>query len=222
MKHTKRELDQKITLKEHLLKAHFSLILLLALITVIDLHIKLRCTAVVVEDHEKPLVEVMIFRKLGPATPEVHLATSIIPHLHFIGSSSPRVLAKNCFTKLPPIHEFGEFQRHTLNLTALSVGDAEEGVNLGRRRRRSITWSSARTWSSSRYLGLVFTPHRAARAPFHRYGWRGHCRGVFRFVLTAARTAATSFLHLHRGVQICTTSIRHGGSMLGRKTLDEM
>jgi hypothetical protein len=100
---------------------------------------------VVVEDHEKPLVEVMIFCKLGPATPEVHLAASIIPHLHFIGSSSPRVLAKNCFTKLSPIHEFGKFQRHTLNLTALSAGDAEEGVNLGSRRRRSIMRSSART-----------------------------------------------------------------------------
>jgi hypothetical protein len=36
--------------------------------------------------------------------------------------------------KLPPIHEIGKFQRHPLNLTALSAGDAE-GVNLGRRRR---------------------------------------------------------------------------------------
>jgi hypothetical protein len=144
MKHTKRELEQKITSKELLLKVNFSLVLLLALSIVIDLHIKLRCTAVVVEDHEKPLVEVMIFRKLGPATPEVHLVASIIPHLHFIGSSSPRMSAKNCFTKLPPLHEFGKFQRHTLNLTALSADDAEEGVDLGRRRRRSIMRSSAR------------------------------------------------------------------------------
>jgi hypothetical protein len=109
MKHAKRELEQKITSKEHLLKVYFSLILLLALSTVIDLHIKLRCTAVVVEDHEKPLVEVMIFRKLGPATPEVHLAASIVPCLHFLGSSSSRIFAKNCFTKLPPIHELGKF-----------------------------------------------------------------------------------------------------------------
>jgi hypothetical protein len=170
MKHAKRELEQKITSKEHLLKVYFGLVLLLALSTIIDLHIKLRCTAMVVEDHEKPLVEVMIFRKLGPATPEVHLAASIVPYLHFIGSSSSRMFAKNCFMKLPPIHELGKFQWHPLNLTALSTGDAEEGVNLGRRRRRSIMRSSARTWSSMRYLGLVITPHRAARAPFHGYG----------------------------------------------------
>jgi hypothetical protein len=142
---------------KHLLKVYFSLILLLALSTIIYLHIKLRCTAVVVEDHEKPLVEVMIFRKLGPATPEVHLATSIVPYLHFIGSSSSRMFAKNCFMKFLPIHELGKFQRHPLNLTALGAGDAEEGVNLGRR-RRSIMRRSARTWCSSRYLGLVLLP----------------------------------------------------------------
>jgi hypothetical protein len=210
MKHAKRELEQKIKSKEHLLKVYFSLILLLALSTIIDLHMKLRCTAVVVEDHEEPLVEVMIFRKLGPATPEVHLAASIVPYLHFIGSSTSRMFTKNCFTKLPPIHELGKFQRHPLNLTALRAGDAEEGVNLGRR-RRSIMRSSARTWSSSIYLGLVLTPHRAARAPFHGYRQRGHHRGVFGFVLTAARVATTLFLHLRTNIQVRTTSIRHGG-----------
>jgi hypothetical protein len=196
MKHAKRELEQKITSKEHLLKVYFSLVLLLALSTIIDLHIKLQRTAVVVEDHEKPLVVAMIFRKLGPATPEVHLAASIVPYLHFIGSSSSRVFAKNCFTKFPSIHELGKFQRHPLNLTTLSAGDAEKRVNLGRRRRRSIMQSSTRTWSSSRYLGLVLTPHRAARAAFHGYGRRGHRRGVFGFVLTATRAAATLFLYL--------------------------
>jgi hypothetical protein len=41
----------------------------------------------------------------------------------------------------------------------LSAGDAEEGIDLGRRRRRSIARSNARAWSSSsRYLGFVFTP----------------------------------------------------------------
>jgi hypothetical protein len=118
------------------------------------------------------------------------------------------LFAENCFTKLTPIHELGEFQRHTLNFTALSFDDAEEGVDLGRR-RRSIVQSSARTWSSRRYLGLVFTPHRAAKAPFHRCGQRGHCRGVFWFILTVARAAATSLLHLHTGIQVGTTSIRH-------------
>jgi hypothetical protein len=170
MKHAKRELEQKITSKEYLLKVYFSLVLLLELSTVIDLHIKLRCTTVVVKDHEKSLLEIMIFRKLGPATPEVHLAASIVPHLHFIGSSSSRMFMKNCFMKFLPIHELGKFHRHPLNLTALSTDDAEEGVNLGRRRRRSIMWSSARTWSSSKYLRLVLTPHRAAWAPFHGYG----------------------------------------------------
>jgi hypothetical protein len=165
--------------KENLLKMHFSLILLLAPSTIIDLHIELRRTAVVVEGHEEPLVEVMVFHKLGPATPEVHLSISIIPYLYFIGSSFSRVFTENCFTKFPPIRDLGKVQWHPLNLTALGAGDAEEGVNLGRRRRRSIIRRSAGTWCSSRYLGLVLTPHRAARAPFHRYGRRGHRRGVF-------------------------------------------
>jgi hypothetical protein len=121
------------------------------------------------------------------------------------------MFTKNCFTQLPPIHEIGKFQRHPLNLTALSAGDAEEGVNLGRRRRRSITRRSAGTWCSSGYLGLVLTAHRAARAPFHRYGLRGQCSGVFRFVLTAARAAATPFIHLRTDIQTRTTSICHGG-----------
>jgi hypothetical protein len=80
------------------------------------------------------------------------------------------MFVKNCFMQLLPIHEIGKFQWHLLNLTALRTGYAEEGVNLGRRRRRSIMRRSSRTWCSSRYLGLVLTPHRAARAPFHRYG----------------------------------------------------
>jgi hypothetical protein len=124
----------------------------------------------VIEDHEKPLVEVVLFFKMGPDTPEVHLAVSIIPHLYLIGSSSSRVFAKDCFTKFPPIHELSKFQRHPLNLTALSAGNAEEGINFGRTRRRSITRWSARTWYSSRNLGLVLAPNRAARAQFHRRG----------------------------------------------------
>jgi hypothetical protein len=103
------ELKRKITSKEHLLKVYFSLILLLALSTIVDLHIKLRCTAVVIEDHEKPLVEVMVFRKLGPATLEVHLTVSIVPYLYLVGSSSSRLFAKNCFAKFPPIHELSKF-----------------------------------------------------------------------------------------------------------------
>jgi predicted component of type VI protein secretion system len=123
----------------------------------------------VVEKHEEPLMQLMVLYKLGPSAPEVHLAPPIVVHFHFIGSSSPRLFAEDCFTKLTPIHELGEFQRNTLYLSALSADDAEEGIDLGRR-RRSIAWSSARTWSSSRYLGFVFTPHRAARVPLHRCG----------------------------------------------------
>jgi hypothetical protein len=200
MKHTKRGLKQKITSKKHLLKVHFSLVFFLELSTVIDLHIKLQCTTVVVEEHEKPLVEVMTFCKLGPAAPEIHLAASIIVNLHFVGSSFPRLFAKNCFTKLTPIHELGEFQRHMLYLMALSAGDAEERVDLARSRRRSITRSSARTWSSNGYLGFVFTPHREARTPLHRCGRRGHHRSVLWFILTTAGTTATSLLHLHTDV----------------------
>jgi hypothetical protein len=49
----------------------------------------------VIEDHEKPLVEVVVFCKMGPATPEVHLAVSVVPHLYLVGSSSSRVFAKD-------------------------------------------------------------------------------------------------------------------------------
>jgi hypothetical protein len=135
------------------MKVYFCLILLMALSIIIDLHIKLRCTAMVIEDHEKPLVEVVVFYKMGPVTPEVHLAVPVVPHLYLVGSSSSRVFAKNCFTKFSPIHEFSKLQRHPLNFTALSAGDTEEGIKFERRRRRSITRWSARTWCSSRTLG---------------------------------------------------------------------
>jgi hypothetical protein len=163
----------------------------------------------VVEEHEKPLMEVVVFHKLGPAALEIHLAASIIVYLHFIGSSSLRLFAENRFTKLTPIHELGEFQRNTLYLTALSAGDAEEEIDLGRRRRRSIARSNARVWSSNKYLGLVFTPHRAAGMPLHRCGQRGHHRDVLWLILTTIGMAASPLFHLHTGIQIGTTSIRH-------------
>jgi hypothetical protein len=99
----------------------------------------------VIEDHEKPLVEVMVFCKMGLATPEVHLAVSVVPHLYLVGSSSSRVFEKNSFTKFLPIHEFSKLQRHPLNFTALSISDTEEEIKFGRRRRRSIMRRSART-----------------------------------------------------------------------------
>jgi hypothetical protein len=121
------------------------------------------------------------------------------------------MFAEDSFSKLAPIHELGELQRNTLLLTALSTSDAEERVDLGRRRRRGgIARSSARAWSSSnRYLGLVFAPQGAARAPPCRCRRRSHQGGILQFVFTATGTAASLLLHQHTGVQIGTTSIRH-------------
>jgi hypothetical protein len=46
--------------------------------------------------------------------------------------------------------------------------------------------------------------------------------GVFGFIFTAVRTAATLLLHLRIDVQVRTTSIGHGRQALGEKTLDKM
>jgi hypothetical protein len=70
------------------MKMDFSFILLLALSTVVDPHVKLRCTNMVVKSHKETLMEVMIFCKLRPATLEVHLTGPVIPDLHFIGSDA--------------------------------------------------------------------------------------------------------------------------------------
>jgi hypothetical protein len=75
------------------------------------------------------------------------------------------VFTKNRFPQFSPVHELGELQRHPLNLTALSAGDAEEGVHSGRR-RRSIMRRSAWTWRNRGNLELIFASHRAVRAPF--------------------------------------------------------
>jgi hypothetical protein len=115
---------------------HCSFVLLLALGAVIDPHVELRCANVKIEGHEEALVEVMVFCKLRPATLEVHLAGPVVLDLHLVGSSSPRVLMKNRLPQFSPVHKIGELYRHPLNLTALSTGDAEEGV-YSRLRRRS-------------------------------------------------------------------------------------
>jgi hypothetical protein len=77
---------------------HFGFILLLALGAVIDSHVKLRRADVEVKSHEKALMEVVILRKLRPAALEVLLTGAVVPNLHFIGSSSPRVFTKNRFS----------------------------------------------------------------------------------------------------------------------------
>jgi hypothetical protein len=56
-------------------------------------------------------MEVVILRKLRPAALEVLLTGAVVPNLHFIGSSSPRVFTKNRFSQFSPIHKLGEFQR---------------------------------------------------------------------------------------------------------------
>jgi hypothetical protein len=68
------------------MEMHFSFILLLALCHVKDLDVKLRRTTMVVEEHKKALMQVMIFCKLGPAAPEVHLTAAIIVYLHLVWS----------------------------------------------------------------------------------------------------------------------------------------
>jgi hypothetical protein len=105
-----------------------------------------------------------------------------------------------------------------LYLTALSTSDTEERKSLGRSRRRGIAGSSAETWSgSSRYLGLIFTTHGAARVPLYRCGRRSHQGGILRFVLTAAGTATSPFLCQHTGAKVDITSIRHREAALGGK-----
>jgi hypothetical protein len=85
-----------------------------------------------IKGHEEPLMEVMVLRKSRPAALEELFTGAVVPHLHFIWSSSTRVFAENCFTQFPPIHEFREFQWKALNLAALRVADIEERVDLGR------------------------------------------------------------------------------------------
>jgi hypothetical protein len=78
-------------------KVNFSFVLLLALGAVIDPHVELRRADVEVESHEAALVEVMVLRKLRPAALEVLLTGAVVPDLHFIWSSFPRVFTKNRF-----------------------------------------------------------------------------------------------------------------------------
>jgi hypothetical protein len=90
---------------------HFSFILFLALGAIIDPHVELRRADVKVESHKEALMEVMVLCKLQPAALEVLFTGTIVPDLHFIGSSSPRVFTKNLFPQFSPVHKHGEFQR---------------------------------------------------------------------------------------------------------------
>jgi hypothetical protein len=57
---------------------------------------------------KKPFLDVVIIHKPQPAALEVLFASAVIPDFRLIGSSSPRMFMKNCFTQLPPIHELGK------------------------------------------------------------------------------------------------------------------
>jgi hypothetical protein len=90
---------------------HFGFVLLLALGAVIDSHVELRCADVEVESHKEALMEVVVLCKLRLAALEVLLTGAVIPNLHFIGSSSPRVFTKNRLPQFSPVHKLSEFQR---------------------------------------------------------------------------------------------------------------
>jgi hypothetical protein len=172
----------------------------------------------VVEEHEEPLMQLMVLCKLGPSAPKVHLTAPIIVHLHLIWCSASRLFTEDRFTKLAPIHELGELQRNTLLLTTLSTSDAEERIDLGIRRRRGIARSGARAWgSSSGYLGLIFTPQGAARALLRRCRRRSRQGDVLRFVVTAAGTVVSPLFCQHDGIKIGITRIRHQETVIGEK-----
>jgi hypothetical protein len=90
------------------MKVHFSFILPLVLCPVEDLHIKLPRTTMVVEEHKKALMQVMILCKLGPAAPEVDLTIAVIVYLHLVWSSSTRFFSEDGFTELAPVHELSK------------------------------------------------------------------------------------------------------------------
>jgi hypothetical protein len=63
---------------------------------------------VVVEEHEKALMQVMILCKLGPVSPEVYLTIVVIVYLHLVWSSATRFFSDDGFTELAPIHELSK------------------------------------------------------------------------------------------------------------------
>jgi hypothetical protein len=89
-------------------------------------------------------MEVMVLHKPRPAALEELLAGAVVPHLHFIWSSSTRVFMENCFAQFPPIHKIHELRWQALNLMTLWAGDAEEREKSGWRRRRA---SKRSTWT---------------------------------------------------------------------------
>jgi hypothetical protein len=108
-----------------------------------------------------------------------------------------------------------------LNLMTLWAGDAEKGIDSGWR-RRSISRRSTWTWCSRWHLGFIFSLGRTAGAPLHRSRRRSYCSLDCSFVLTAARAAATPFLHRGTDVQARSTRIGHEDMCWKEETLDEL
>jgi hypothetical protein len=90
------------------MEMNFSFIFHLALCPIEDLHIKLRHATVIVEQQEEALIQIVIFCKMGPATPKVHLPIAIIVYLHLIWRFFTRFFSKDGLTELSPIHEFSK------------------------------------------------------------------------------------------------------------------
>jgi hypothetical protein len=85
-------------------------------------------------------MDVVVLSKLRPATSEILLAVTIIPHFHLIWDATTRLFTENCLSQLVAIHKLREIQRQALNLTALRHGDAKERKDPGRCGRSS--WNS--------------------------------------------------------------------------------
>jgi hypothetical protein len=62
----------------------------------------------VIDEHKKALMQVMILYKMGLAAPEEHLTTAVVVYLHLVWSSSTRFFTEDGFTKLTPIHELSK------------------------------------------------------------------------------------------------------------------
>jgi hypothetical protein len=103
----------------------------------------------------------------------------------------------------------------------LRAGDAEEGIDSGRR-RRSISRRSAWTWCGRWHLGFILAPDRTAGAPLHRSGRRNYHSLDCSLVLATARVAANPFLHWSADIQTGSTRIGHGDKCWKEETLDEM
>jgi hypothetical protein len=151
---------------------NFRFILLVALCPIEDLHVKLRCATVILEQQKEALMQIVILCKTGPAAPEVHLPNAVIVNLHLIWRSFTRFLSKDGFTEFSPIHELSKLQRNTLMFTALSTSESEEREYVDRRKRRSIVARSdciqRLVGNRNKGFGLVLTSQRMTGAPFHR------------------------------------------------------